>query len=337
VSRFIRPSRPTRAFTLIELLVVIAIIAILIGLLLPAVQKVREAAARSTCSNNLKQIALAAHNYESANNRLPPGFLGPTTGTYGPDSQPDFNTTQSVGALVPMLPFVEQAPLYQSLMAGAPAADYLDPNKSYSVFFAYGSFWNNRTAKIKTFMCPSDGDSDSAVGLIIYTYQSSPTQFTINATFLSNASGPISDMGKSSYIAIGGRTGLSTDTHKGAFTNRSKSTINGMTDGSSNTAIFGEYSTKTIGTTKYSLMWLSPAFMPTAWGANPPPNPDSFYYMLSSKHPGVFLVAMGDGSVRNVRYPGTAGSGNAAAPNSFDQYIYMSGMNDGKVFDPSAL
>ena len=112
-------ARPERAFTLIELLVVIAIIAILIGLLLPAVQKVREAAARSQCLNNLKQIGLATHQFHDSYGCAPPSCwyfplaVDDATGQATPDNA--FGS-----ALFHLLPYVEQGPLYRSSYGPAP-------------------------------------------------------------------------------------------------------------------------------------------------------------------------------------------------------------------------
>lgn len=98
------PRRPRRAFTLIELLVVIAIISVLIGLLLPAVQKVREAANRMSCSNNLKQIAMALHNYESSHRKFPPGGITPGTCC---------GTRSFTNWAIEILPFLELEALYK--------------------------------------------------------------------------------------------------------------------------------------------------------------------------------------------------------------------------------
>src|SRR5438105_11534009 len=106
-------------FTLIELLVVIAIIAVLIGLLLPAVQKVREAANRMSCQNNLKQIGLAAHNYESSYGKLPPGFLGQFPDV-GLDPVAINYPFQYVGVLAYLLPYLEQDNVYRQMLVDVP-------------------------------------------------------------------------------------------------------------------------------------------------------------------------------------------------------------------------
>lgn len=127
-------------FTLIELLVVIAIIAILIGLLLPAVQKVRESAARAQCTNNLKQIGLALHNYHDTNNSFPPGYID---GNTDPNSTPDNDVGPGWGWASLLLPYVEQQNVYNQI--------------NFSVGVGHGTNAAICQMQLKIYQCPSDG------------------------------------------------------------------------------------------------------------------------------------------------------------------------------------
>jgi prepilin-type N-terminal cleavage/methylation domain-containing protein len=296
-----------KGFTLIELLVVIAIIAILIGLLLPAVQKVREAAARMQCSNNLHQIVLAAHNYQSSFSRLPPG-----------------HDAQQVGVLVYLLPYMEQDAAFKNFSFDLSFPWYYQnplnrpPTTATDVIPRPPALYGCEPT-IASYLCPSADDPGSTVtALMAINYGVGGSDYPLGApkSHVFSASPGRLVMGRSNYVGVAGSIGVNSTFH-GFFGFKSKNSVARVPDGTSNTMMFAEMAGGFIpwgGSGGIPSGWSSPSWSTgpnyTSFGFCPDhtnPNCDFVnslglsYGTFDSKHAAnIINVAFGDGSVRQV-------------------------------------
>jgi prepilin-type N-terminal cleavage/methylation domain-containing protein/prepilin-type processing-associated H-X9-DG protein len=269
--RFPLPRRSVRhGFTLIELLVVIAIIAVLIALLLPAVQAAREAARRAQCVNNLKQIALAAMNYESANGTFPMGYYGMVI----PNTYPGItncSTTNPVGhtAFVYILPYLEGGAAYNA----------------WNIARVYNSVSNGTGSqtKISSYICPSDTPSapdpsgDFVVAQASYAAMTGTQEIVAYNWAGLNVQPPIAGNMYANTCNQGPSDGI--------FSATCAMPIASVTDGTSNTLLFGE-ATRFINEppgSNFNFNYAAGWWVGPPWtGASYWPNDNRFTGLLSS-------------------------------------------------------
>jgi prepilin-type N-terminal cleavage/methylation domain-containing protein len=315
------------AFTLIELLVVIAIIGVLVALLLPAVQRVREAANRTSCKNNLKQIALAAHDYHDANWFLPPGIV---VSANARNANPQYVSAPPwagpyVGSLAFLLPYLEMTPLYEQIPPAIfkfnttmGAWGYNTPPYDFQTGLGingtgYPAYCN---AQIKNFICPSDDPKSQEIfyGPVDAVWTEPGDVLWIDYLY-DPSSAVTGEIGLSDYIGVAGAIGAQPSDpfyglYQGALTVNSKTRLIDITngDGTAHTLLYGEClmdggltgQPSTPGGREMALTWMGAGSMPTAWDMVDP----CYWWTFSSRHLNIVQFANADGSVRGIRKVG---------------------------------
>jgi prepilin-type N-terminal cleavage/methylation domain-containing protein len=298
-----------RGFTLVELLVVIAIIGILMAALLPAIQQARESARRIDCSSRIRQIGLAARNYESAMRRFPPGYLGmlPPSDVNGPGG---FNQ-QWTGTIPHLLPYMEAKTVYTRIQAKLLKVDLI----GYPAWWNDDDAWAAAQARISPLLCPSAPAMVPSKGtfILLHNYPDTTTfpgavAITFDATFF-----PHDDKGElvggllalTDYLGSAGAWGNTGDgpdfpneeRHRGIFTDRSKTRVADIKDGASKTLLFGEEYGDPYGDEySFGYSWMGCGGMDTEAGLT-----DGKWYAFGSKHPGIVNFCYADGSVHQLQ------------------------------------
>jgi prepilin-type N-terminal cleavage/methylation domain-containing protein/prepilin-type processing-associated H-X9-DG protein len=278
--------RSRSAFTLIELLVVIAIIGVLIALLLPAVQKVREAANRIKCANNLKQIALATHNYHDANQKFPYGTL---------DRQSGEPAASYVTGFILILPYLEQDAVARRWDPKKPRTD-----TSTEATLGYSNSSLQRML-IPTYVCPSMTPPNVPLG---------GTENRAYCSYLFSSGTPdvqLFHYGGAEPAFDGAIVPLKDRSGTPSSPNVQPTNMTSITDGTSNTFLIGETDFKPRGvpSTEMGGVWAY-GYIGYAWGTTFHPfnrhnNTSTIYGAFRSEHTGGAHFAMADGSVQFVR------------------------------------